>query len=86
MRHKVYCYFMHNKGWQCQFLKEDLMTSAAKPITFDDPSTIVTMAERGHALKDLASRQALDFALNMGRGSVWLYLDDDQYAKLREAR
>jgi hypothetical protein len=44
------------------------------------------MAERGNALKDLAARQALDYAINMGRGSVWLWLSDEQYAKLKKRR
>jgi len=85
-RHKIYMYFMCRKGWQCQFLEPDLKTTAARPITFADPAKIVEMAERGNALKDLASKQALDYAINMGRGSVWLNLTPEQYAKLRRPR
>ena len=83
-RHKIYMYFMCRKGWQCQFLLPDLQTTAARPITFQDPAKIVEMAERGNALRDLAAKQAMDYALNMGRGSVWLWLSDEQYAKLRK--
>src|ERR1017187_5392356 len=68
-RHKIYMYFTCRKGWQCQFLEPDLKATAARPITFQDPAKIVEMAERGNALKDLASRQALDYAINMGCGS-----------------
>lgn len=81
--HRVYCFFMLNSGWQCQFLLSDLKTTAARPITFADPAKIVEMAERGNALKDLASKQALDYAHNMGRGFVWLWLTEEQYKSWR---
>lgn len=82
MRHRVYKHFMLNNGWYCQFLNEDLKTPAARPITFKDPAKVIEMAERGHALKDLATRQALDYGINQGRGSVWLMLTPEQYNKL----
>jgi hypothetical protein len=44
------------------------------------------MAERGGALRDLASRQAVDYGISMGRGSVWLNLTEEQYAKLKRSR
>jgi len=84
--HRVYCFFMLNKGWQCQFLLPDLKTTAAHPITFADPAKIVEMAERSNALKDLAARQAVDYGISMERGSVWLYLSDKQYEKLKRGR
>ena len=59
-RHRVYLYFQLRNGWQCQFLLPDLKTTAARPITFQDPAKIVEMAERGNAMKDLAAKQALD--------------------------
>jgi hypothetical protein len=85
-KRKVYLYFMCNRGWQCQFLEPDLKTTAARPITFADPAKIVEMAERGGALRDLASRQAVDYGISMGRGSVWLNLTEEQYAKLKRSR
>ena len=81
-RHKIYLYFQLNRGWYCQLLLPDLKTTAARPMTFQDPAKIMEMAGRAGALKDLAAKQALDYAINMGRGSVWLYLSDEQYAKL----
>jgi hypothetical protein len=61
----------------------DLKTTAARPVTFADPAKIVEMAERGGALRDLAAKQAMDYAINMVRGSVWLYLSEEQYTKLK---
>ena len=86
MPHRVYCYFKCRNGWQCQFLLPDLKTTAARPITFQDPTKIVEMAERGGAFKDLASRQAVDYGISMGRGSVWLCLSDEQYERLKRGR
>jgi hypothetical protein len=74
---------MCRRGWQCQFLLPDLKTTAARPVTFADPAKIVEMAERGGALRDLAAKQAMDYAINMVRGSVWLYLSEEQYTKLK---
>jgi hypothetical protein len=85
-KRKVYLYFMCRNGWQCQFLEPDLKTTAARPITFQDPAKVIEMAERGGAFKDLASRQAVDYGISMGRGSVWLYLSDEQYEKLKRGR
>jgi hypothetical protein len=45
-RDKFYLYFMLNRGWQCQFLLPDLKTTAARPITFQDPAKVVEMAEQ----------------------------------------
>jgi len=28
-------------------------------------------------------KQAMDYAINMVRGSVWLYLSEEQYTKLK---
>ena len=82
-RRKVYMYFMLNRGWQCQFLEADLKTPLPCKLTFSDPAKIVEMAERGGALKDLAAKQALDYAISMGRGSVFLMLTEQQYVSLR---
>jgi hypothetical protein len=85
-RHKAYMHFMLNQGWLCQFLEPDLRTPLPRQLTFQDPAKIVAMAEGGGALKDLAARQALDYALQMGRGSMWLMLTPEQYAKLTRNR
>jgi hypothetical protein len=43
---------------------------------------IVEMAERGGALKDLAAKQALDYAIQMRRGSLYLMLKPKQFVRL----
>jgi hypothetical protein len=54
-----------------------------RTLTFADAGKIIEIAERGEALKDLAARQALDYGIELGRGSVYLMLTEQQYASLR---
>jgi hypothetical protein len=83
-RHKIYLYFMlRQEGWQCQFLEADLKTPLPRRLTFSDSVKIIEMAERGGALKNLAARQAIEGAIEKGRGGVFLSLTSDQYGKLK---
>jgi hypothetical protein len=79
-------HFMLRDGWFCQFLEEDLKTPLPRKVRLDDPAKITEMAERGGAAMRLEDRQALDYGISMGRGSVWLNLTPDQYLKLKRAR
>jgi len=82
-RRKVYLSFMRNTGWYCQFLEADLKTSLPRKFTFATPDKILQLAERAGALKDLATRQAIEHGLETGRGGVFLMLSPEQYAKLK---
>jgi len=81
-RHRVYMHFMLRDGWYCQFLEEDLKTPLPRKVTLDDPAKIYEMAERGGYKMTLENRQSIDRAIEMGRGSVWLDLTQEQYRKL----
>jgi hypothetical protein len=83
---KVYLYFMLCKGWQCQFIEADLKTPLPRTLTFQTPDKVIELAKRGGALTDLASRQALDYAIQLGRGSVWLHLTPEQYGEVERPR
>ena len=52
-------------------------------LTFRDAAKIRELFDRFAAEKKLEDRQALDYAIENGRGSIWLNLTDDQYAKLK---
>ena len=83
-RHKIYMHFMLCKGgWRCQFLEEDLKTSLRRKFNFGDSSKVMELALRGGADNTLAGRQGIEQGIQMGRGSVWLSLTNDQYRKLR---
>jgi len=75
-------HFMLRGGWYCQFLEEDLKTPLPRKVTLDDAAKIYEMAERGGYKMTLENRQSIDRAIEMGRGSVWLDLTQEQYRKL----
>ena len=79
-------YFFLRESWYCQFLEADCKTSLPKKLNFKNPGKIVELAERGGAALDLEARQAIDHAIRIGRGGVWLELTDEQYRKLRPAQ
>jgi hypothetical protein len=79
-------HFMLQDGWLCQFLEEDLQTPLPRKVRFEDPAKIIEMAEKGGAAMLLEGRQALDFGIAQGRGSVWLSLTPEQYQKLKKPR
>ena len=80
--HRVYMSFQCRFGWHCQFLEEDLQTPLPRKLHFASPDKVVELVERGGGLSNLESRQALDQAIETGRGGVFLSLTEEQYAKL----
>jgi hypothetical protein len=85
-KRKVYLHFMWRAGWYCQFLEEDLRTSLPRKLVLRDPAKLFELAERGGVVMTVENRQALEYAIANGRGSLWLELTPDQYAKLRESK
>src|SRR5215471_12964845 len=82
-RHRIYMYFFKREGWYCQFLEDDRKTPLPKKLNFKEPEKIVELAERGGTALDLEARQAIDHAIEIGRGAIWLELTDEQYRKLK---
>jgi hypothetical protein len=85
-RHRVYMSFQCRYGWHCQFLEEDLKTPLPRMLHFASPDKVVELVDRGGGLLNLESRQALDQAIEIGRGGVFLSLTAEQYAKLKANR
>jgi len=85
-RRRVYMSFMDRKGWQVQFLEKDLKTPLPRKLHFASPDKVVELVERGGGLSNLESRQALDQAIEIGRGGVFLNLTEEQYARLKTLR
>ena len=81
--HKVYCFFMLNNGWDVQFLEPDLKTPLPRRLTFSTPEKVRELHKRFGMDRTLENGQILEYAINMGRGSIWLMLDDDQYRTLK---
>jgi len=82
-RHRVYMSFQDRMGWQVQFLEADLQTPLPRRLHFNSSDKIVELVERGGGLPELASRQALELAIQVGRGGVFLNLTAEQYGKLK---
>jgi hypothetical protein len=76
-------HFMLQQGWHCQFLEEDLKTRLARSFNFKTPAKVVDMAERGGYSMHLEGRQALERAIEVGRGGIWLELTEEQYQLLK---
>ena len=83
VRHRVYLSFQCRYGWHCQFLEQDLKTPLPRKLHFASPDKVVELVERGGGLSNLESRQALDQAIGIGRGGVFLNLTEEQYARLK---
>ena len=75
--------FQFRNGWHCQFLEIDLQTSLPRKLRFISHDKVVELVVRGSGLPDLESRQALDRAIEIGRGGVFLSLTAEQYGKLK---
>jgi hypothetical protein len=76
-------HFQTQSGWYCQFLEEDLKTPLPKKLNLIRQEKLFEIAERGGQKLNLESRQALQQAIDKGRGGIWLELSDDQYRKLK---
>jgi hypothetical protein len=82
---RVYMSFMLRGGWFCSFLEPDLKTALPCKLNFSDKQKLFEIAERGGALRNLETRQAIEHGIEIGRGGVWLELTQDQYEKLLQS-
>jgi hypothetical protein len=80
-RHKIYMHFMLTGGWFCQFLEQDLKTPLPRKLIFAGPEKIREIYDRFGIDKKLEDRSALEYGIDIGRGSVWLSLTPEQYGK-----
>ena len=62
--------FMLANGWTCQFLEEDLKTPLPRKLTLDRPAKRVELAQRGGYSMHLEGWQALERAIEVGRGGA----------------
>src|SRR6266851_5063433 len=79
---RIHMSFALRDRWYCTFMEEDLRTPAASGRSFTSADNMVEMIRRGNGFRDLASRQAVEHAIQAGRGNVDLLLTEDQYNKL----
>lgn len=80
---RVYMHFQTQSGWHCQFLEEDLKTPLPKKLNLLSQDKLFEIAERGGYILNLEGRQALQQAIDKGRGGIWLTLTEEQYQRLK---
>jgi hypothetical protein len=81
--HRVFMTFFYRKAWQVQFVEADLKTPLPRMFTFADPEKIRELARRGEAMGTSEARQMLEYAIEAGRGGVYLKLTPEQHARLK---
>ncbi len=74
---------MLRNGSHVSFLEPDQKTPLPLKLTFASPDKLLEIFERWGESKLLEDRSALEYAIKMGRGSIWLILSAEQYAKLK---
>ena len=79
-------YYIYRNSWMCQFLEEDLKTPLPRRLCFRSPEKIRAVVDKVGSFANLQDRQALDYGLAIGRGGVWLQLDEEQYMRLKRAQ
>ena len=75
--------FVYRKGWQVHFVEADLKTPLPRTFSFADPEKIRELARRGEAMGTSEARQLLEYAIEAGRGGVYLKLTPEQHARLK---
>ena len=78
---RVYMRFEWMAGWRVSFL--DGETVLPRTLFFQSEEKLEELAQRGGALKSLADKQALEHALRMGRGGLYLELSHPQLQTLQ---
>ena len=85
-KHRVYMSFQPQNGWHCQFLEQGLKTSLPRKLNLVRQERLFEIAERGGYRLNLEGRQAMQRAIDIGRGGIWLERTEDQYRKLKGER
>jgi hypothetical protein len=84
--HRVYMSIQTQNGWKCQFLEEDLKSPIPVRLNLIREDKLFETAERGGYQLILEGRQAMQRAIDTGRGGIWLDLTEEQYRKLKGVR
>lgn len=78
----VYAAFERRSGWHVVFFDSYSQRRLGRELLLQDDERVYELAERGHALRDLADKQALEAAIRGGKGGLFLRLTNEQYRKL----
>jgi hypothetical protein len=81
---RVYMRFEWMAGWRVSFLDGDKVLPRSLVVASEEK--LFEMAERGGGLKDLATRQALEHGIRLGKGGMYLELSASQLQNLQRTR
>jgi hypothetical protein len=73
-------------GWHVVFFDSASKRRLSRELILEQDDKLYELAKRGQALRELADKQALDGAIQGGKGGLFLKLTDDQYRKLEGGR
>jgi hypothetical protein len=77
-RHLVYMYFRYSSMWFCGFRTEGRKKLPSE-LTLVKSASVREVARRGNGLIDKWDMEGFELGLEIGRGGVWLRLNDEQY-------
>lgn len=80
-KHLVLMYFRQCFGWHCAF-RTETRKKLPREFTFKSSTTLLELAKRGNGLIHGWDREGFELGLEVGKGSVWLRLTDEQYIAL----
>jgi hypothetical protein len=78
----VYAAFERKVGWHVVFFDSASKRRLPRELILDQDAKLYQLAKRGRALRELADRQAIDVAIQGGKGGLFLKLTDEQYRRL----
>lgn len=81
---RVYIRFEWLAGWRVSFLDGDKVLP--RSLIFASADKLFEICERGGGLRDLATRQALEHAIRLRKGGMFLELSSPQLAALQRGR
>lgn len=80
-KHLVLMYFRRCFEWPCRFTTEG-KERLPRQLTFKDAAKVRELATRGNGLIDRWDSDGFELDLQLGRGSIWLRLSDEQYTAI----
>ena len=80
-KHLFYMYFRYCSKWYCGFRTES-RKKLPREFTFQNSASIREIARRGNGLIDKWDSDGFELGMEIGRGGVWLRLNDNQYRAL----
>lgn len=74
--------FFLRHTWHVHFLEADAKTPLRRQLNFADPQKIRDLVERTPTKLQSEQKQALEYAIEIGRGGLWIEVTAAQYAVL----